>query len=118
MRDGLRYDMRFSLASPTVGIAVAHEAFLSNAGITQGPFIFCFLFSLLTCACVHAHALLSRCSRRPERDIRSLYTPVIGSCEPPKVDAGIKLWSFGRAAEASLHPKLSTTALTSQALLL
>ena len=62
MRDGLRYDMRFSLASPTVGIAVAHEAFPSNAGITQGPFIFCFLFfflfSLLTCACVHARALL------------------------------------------------------------
>lgn len=47
MRDGLRYDMRFSLASPTVGIAVAHEAFLSNAGITQGPFTFCFCFLYL-----------------------------------------------------------------------
>lgn len=50
MRDGLRYDMLFSLASPTVGIAVAHEAFLSSAGTIQGPFTFC----LFTCVCARA----------------------------------------------------------------
>lgn len=51
MRDRLRYDMLFSLASPTVGIAVAHEAFLSNAGTIQGPLLL-FLFYLFVCVCV------------------------------------------------------------------